>query len=467
MALATEFEGTRPVWFVGSAFSGYDDQTERFLRERVWEGGPVEQWGDLIDSIQPGDRIVMKSSYTRRHELPFDNRGYSVSVMAIKAIGFVVENAGDGRNLKVDWTPIDPIREWYFYTNRRTVWRVEPGNWSTDGLIGFAFDNQPQDLATFRNDPYRRDRFGDVENVDHRFSWVEFYMEFADRLLAHRDNREPLVRTVVNLVQERGLPFPIEDQFPDSSTGPLRDIDPFTAMGMFNRAVRYETRTTIAKELAQFLEVEEPPPTAFGGIPTLMAQNSWHFSYSKDRADDVMDTLWQAFVDGIELADHDDDEAKTAFVRSYDAAMRLPGVALAKLTMGLFRARPWFYPSLDGKSVSFVENKLKTPVSDYGPTTGAGYLELRDTLTKLFEVPDFQVHSFPELAAVADDAMPSVLPESHPLIELYDVGDILADGCFLDRSTLVTILQRLQSKQNIILQGPPGAGKTWLSRRAL
>ena len=30
---------TRPVWFVGSSFGSNDDQTERFLRGGIWEGG--------------------------------------------------------------------------------------------------------------------------------------------------------------------------------------------------------------------------------------------------------------------------------------------------------------------------------------------------------------------------------------------------------------------------------------------
>ncbi len=45
------------------------------------------------------------------------------------------------------------------------------------------------------------------------------------------------------------------------------------------------------------------------------------------------------------------------------------------------------------------------------------------------------------------------------------INPILADGCFLNEATLESMLHRLSIKQNIILQGPPGAGKTWLSKR--
>ncbi|MBF0564427.1 MAG: AAA family ATPase [Nitrospirae bacterium] len=152
----------RPCWFVGASFGG-DDQTPRFLDEGIWENGYEDKYLDTVRSIQPGDRIAIKSTNTRKHDLPFDNRGRSVSVMTIKAIGTVTENIGDGRMIKVDWSRLDSPREWYFFTHVKMVWRVMPGDWDwcADALIGFTFDNQSQNLDRFRNEPYWQERFGD------------------------------------------------------------------------------------------------------------------------------------------------------------------------------------------------------------------------------------------------------------------------------------------------------------------
>lgn len=146
--------GAKACWFVGAAYGGTDDQTPRFLQEGIWENGYEDKYLEDVKSIQPGDQIAIKSSYVRKHNLPFDNRGHFVSVMAIKAIGTVKENLGDGRNLKVEWKQFNPPREWYFYTNRSTIWRVLPGDWAADALIGFTFENKPQDIDRFRNHPY-------------------------------------------------------------------------------------------------------------------------------------------------------------------------------------------------------------------------------------------------------------------------------------------------------------------------
>ena len=160
-----ESNNTRPAWFVGAAFGGWDDQTDRFVSEGIWENGYQDRYLDQVKSILPGDRIAIKAWYTRklRTYLPFDNRGHSVSVIAIKATGSVLENMGDGRHLKVDWTPVEPKREWYFYTYSGTIWKIANDDWKSEALIRFTFDGQEQDINRFRNDAYWYDRFGDRE----------------------------------------------------------------------------------------------------------------------------------------------------------------------------------------------------------------------------------------------------------------------------------------------------------------
>lgn len=146
-----EADADRPCWFVGAAWGGYDDQTERFVAEGIWENG----WEDgptldIVRQMQPGDRIAIKAAHTRKNGLPFPYpEGRTASVMRIKAAGVVTANPGDGRRVEVAWTPQPAPRDWYFYTSQTTIWRVTPEKEAARRLIAFAFDGEPQDYAWF------------------------------------------------------------------------------------------------------------------------------------------------------------------------------------------------------------------------------------------------------------------------------------------------------------------------------
>ena len=164
--------GERPCWFVG-AFWGDEDQTQRFIEKGIWENGHTDKFLDEVNSIEPGDRIAIKAVFLPKRSLPFDNKGHFVSTMRIKAVGKVMENLGDGRRLIVDWTKIDPPREWYFHTSPLAVWKVMPKErkpkrrWMAVDLIRFTFDGQQQDISRFRNLRYWWERFGDKEQKDY------------------------------------------------------------------------------------------------------------------------------------------------------------------------------------------------------------------------------------------------------------------------------------------------------------
>ena len=166
---------TRPAWFVGAAYGGNvaeGDQTERFLQLGVWENGYADDtFSTLIDSMQPGDRIAIKSFFNspNRPGLPFDDRGHNVTGMEIKATGVIVQHlpsVNGRRRVKVDWTPVSCPRTFYFSAYQQTVHRIVPDDWKKAALITFTFENQLQDIDRWRNDPQYRERFGD-RNIPH------------------------------------------------------------------------------------------------------------------------------------------------------------------------------------------------------------------------------------------------------------------------------------------------------------
>ena len=55
----------RPAWFVGAAFGGDRDQTDRFLADGIWENGYADRYLDDVRSIRLGDRIAIKQRTCR------------------------------------------------------------------------------------------------------------------------------------------------------------------------------------------------------------------------------------------------------------------------------------------------------------------------------------------------------------------------------------------------------------------
>lgn len=145
--------GSDFAWYVGATGANdegvYTDFSETYIAEGRWENRWDSKFIDTVKAVQVGDKIALKSSYTKKKGLPFNNNGKTVGVMGIKAIGIVTENLGDGKNLKVDWTRVDPIREWYGKgVLRATIHRIN----AKDGLmkkllLQFTFDGAEQDYS--------------------------------------------------------------------------------------------------------------------------------------------------------------------------------------------------------------------------------------------------------------------------------------------------------------------------------
>lgn len=385
----------RPCWFVGANWDG-EDQTQRFIDEGVWENGYDDKYFQDVKSIKVGDRIAIKSTYTRKNNLPFSNRGKNMaSVMGIKATGVVTTNKKDGKRIEVDWKQTySPTKEWYFYTGRNTIWKVEPGEWMPEALIKFAFEETPQNYKKFANHSFWKERFGDIPEEDVRFKWSEFYEEVSNALSEYRNNRSTLVSWIQQAADKFDLSY-IQGK-------DLEDIDPFTVMGMFNRGMTDENRKKVATELANFLNVNVTVPDSFEAIPILNNQKSWFFWGKGKRNDDDIDNLWALFELAKDFADEKSEVVDAQFIELYNKVASQKGIRW-NLTMGLYWIRPWFYPTLEKQSKDYLASLSIKPERN-GPKrscSGNDYLLLRDNLLLRFAEETFPVHSFPELSLLA------------------------------------------------------------------
>ena len=78
--------------------------------------------------------------------------------------------------------------------------------------------------------------------------------------------------------------------------GPLREIDPLTFIGYFNRQTATKTRVSLCAAAKDKLGLSTTSPTDFTAIPRLNNHNVWFFGYEKDWKDDDIDNLWRFAV---------------------------------------------------------------------------------------------------------------------------------------------------------------------------
>lgn len=145
-------------WFVG-AYNDSDDthQDEEFIEQGIWQNGYTDKFLDTVNSVKVGDKIAIKTSYTKKKGLPFDNKGATISVMKIKIVGTVTANHMDGRTLEVDWDTSFKPKEWYFYTFRNTITLPKEDDWRTKALYDFLFNDATQnyDLFSVKDQPMK------------------------------------------------------------------------------------------------------------------------------------------------------------------------------------------------------------------------------------------------------------------------------------------------------------------------
>jgi 5-methylcytosine-specific restriction enzyme B len=176
-----------------------------------------------------------------------------------------------------------------------------------------------------------------------QFTWIRCFGEMAEKLVPFRHRQQELIALLEGL-RAKGLTItPLNDKDAVGNPFLMREIDPFTFFGVFNRGLTADKRILIVNELIKFFDVKARPPTDFAGIPILNNQNSWFVSYSAQRGATDVDRLWDVFVRAL----GDDPMRDPKFADAFDAALDVRGTS-ANLTAGLFWIRPQTFVSLDG-----------------------------------------------------------------------------------------------------------------------
>ncbi len=267
-----------------------------------------------------------------------------------------------------------------------------------------------------------------MDNSIH-FSWVPFYKEMAGKLLEYKRKRRDLLDWIYQNIDTKFTSYLHEE---DGEK--LRDIDPFTVFGIFNRDIRPEKRMEIAGQFGDFLHVKAAIPQDFDGIPVLNPLNSFFFGFKSQRDAADIDNLWTLFEQVL----IDGPETETAF-----NAVRGQYMLKFKITMGLYWIAPERFIALDSYNRSYL--------SQYGLNIPAAlpvfsdYMKIMEEIRHKMDDGEISEESFPEISFNANNQRESSEEEYEP-----------GDGSWYDE-----IVGVWKYKKNLILQGAPGTGKTY------
>lgn len=121
-------------------------------------------------------------------------------------------------------------------------------------------------------------------SAKNQFDWIAFYEEFADKLLAYKDNRQELIEKIKQVYEVTGIKLPTLERN-ENGDNEIIDIDPFTTFGLFNKQITDENRIKIITEIKELFSINSDIPTSFDGIPVLMLMYGKEASNRKQEID--------------------------------------------------------------------------------------------------------------------------------------------------------------------------------------
>lgn len=177
-----------------------------------------------------------------------------------------------------------------------------------------------------------------------QFGWINFYSEFASKLLLFKNDRKTLI-SKINAVYAA-----IDMKVPKLESGDeIIDIDPFTVFGLFNKGITNANRIAIIGSIAKEFGIEAKVPDNFDGIPVLNNLKATFYGFKDDRKEDDIDNIWNVFKAALALADEDNEENRQEFSKWYDLVHDQLCIRW-NLTMGLYWIRPYCFINLDSRN---------------------------------------------------------------------------------------------------------------------
>lgn len=233
-----------------------------------------------------------------------------------------------------------------------------------------------------------------------QFDWINFYSEFATKLLEFKNNRAELIADIQSAYSAINMKLPKLER-EDS----IIDIDPFTVFGLFNKGITNANRIAILESFATVFNIKSKVPNNFDGIPVLNNLKATYYGFKDDRQAADIDNLWGLYESAINLAEKDDEANREIFTKWYDTVHDQLGIRW-NITMGLYWIRPYEFINLDSINRRFIVDPDNMPVDFVNSVKkklnkvpyAAEYLAIKDACLHALKDGNYEYKNYPELS---------------------------------------------------------------------
>lgn len=196
--------------------------------------------------------------------------------------------------------------------------------------------------------------------ANNQFDWIDFYDEFAKKLLAYKSNRHAIVSNIQKIFNDTGINMPTLE----NDNNQLVDIDPFTVFGLFNKTkMKEDNRIKIIEAVKKYFQVNSPIPQSFASIPVLNNQNATFYGFIGDRGSSDINDLWELFDSALSYASSPSSDNKDRLFKYFDLAINKKGNGNSKITMGLYWIAPGIFLNLDQRNTWYIYESKMIPSS--------------------------------------------------------------------------------------------------------
>lgn len=295
----------------------------------------------------------------------------------------------------------------------------------------------------------------DIDSAE--FSWMPFHLEIGRKLIEDEWWSDEKQNDMIDLIQE------LREVDPYGTTEANATFDPFNLYQAFCQRDYGSARERCFETLQDKLSLNINLPSEDSRIWSIMSSRRVKETLHGAR----LDAFWDMFRAAIEMDPANDPECREEFAERYNrvhaAGDRPEWRRVLSTWLYLIDPTKFVHINRFDKLGILRELGLDYHAVNDGVDSGTGYVNALVRANELAKGAGLILLDLNSESATREMIYPDA--STRPSPAEYSIDHMLDDDVFLERVELERMVRILRSKKNLILQGPPGVGKTFIAKK--